>query len=149
MKKVRSLISIILASAVLLTACGKSQPEEMQVSESATPQSQQQTSYTIWLAPYLPEAMLDEISLPSKVIEVNDKTEADLLVDVSADHPVSQWIYVLVAPSQRLRMRSAWTAYRHFGKAQRRRIFRLKNSLWMAAPRQSLKNCGQRGDKYR
>ena len=98
MKKVRSLISIILASAVLLTACGKSQPEEMQVSESATPQSQQQTSYTIWLAPYLPEAMLDDISLPSKVIEVNDKTEADLLVDVSADHPVSQWIYVLVAP---------------------------------------------------
>ena len=98
MKKVRSLISIILAAAVLLTACGKGQPEEMQVSESATPQSQQQTSYTIWLAPYLPEAMLDDLELPSKAIEVNDKTEADLLVDVSADYPISQWIYVLAAP---------------------------------------------------
>ena len=98
MKKVRSLISIILAAAVLLSACGKGQPENAQVSESATSEPQQQTSYTLWLAPYLPVAMLDALVLPSKVIEVNDQNQADIVVDVGADHPVAQWIYVLAAP---------------------------------------------------
>ena len=97
MKKVCSLISIFLAAAVLLAACGKSRPEETQGSQSATSEPEQIT-YTIWLAPYLPEAMLEGLNLPAKVIKVNDQNEADIVVDVGADHPVAQWIYVLVAP---------------------------------------------------
>lgn len=98
MKKIRSLISVFLAAAVLFSACGRGQPEETQGSESATSEPAQQAAYTIWLAPYLPEAMLDGLDIPSKVIEVNDQSQADVVVDVGADHPVAQWIYVLVAP---------------------------------------------------
>ena len=97
MKKVRSLITILLAAALLLTACGKSQPDEAQVGESVASEPQQ-TTYTLWLAPYLPDAMLDDLALPSKVIEVNDQNQADIVVDVGADHPVAQWTYLLAAP---------------------------------------------------
>ena len=98
MKKVRLLISIFLAVAVLLTACGKSQPEVVQGNASATSEPEQQTAYAVWLAPYLPKAMLADLDLPSGVIEVNDQNEADIVVDVGADYTVAQWVYVLVAP---------------------------------------------------
>jgi poly-gamma-glutamate synthesis protein (capsule biosynthesis protein) len=98
MKKVRLLISIFLAAAVLLSACGKSQPEVVQDNASATSEPEQQSIYTVWLAPYLPEAMLAGLDLPSDVIEVSDQNEADIVVDVGADYPVAQWVYVLVAP---------------------------------------------------
>ncbi len=98
MKRMRAFLIFFLAAAVVLSACGSNQPEAAPASQSPAEIPQTQDSYTIWLAPYLPEAMLDDFALPARVIQVNDQSEADLLVDVGADHPVSDWIYVLVAP---------------------------------------------------
>ncbi|MDK2980850.1 MAG: hypothetical protein PWQ55_1197 [Chloroflexota bacterium] len=98
MKNIRALISVFLAAAVLLTACGKSQPDEVQTAEAATSEPEQQAAFTVWMAPYLPDGMRTDLVLPENSIEVNDLDQADIVVDVGADHPVSRWVYVLAAP---------------------------------------------------
>jgi len=52
----------------------------------------------LWLAPYLPQDIQEQISLPENVRKVETQNEADIWVDVGGDQPISQWVYALVAP---------------------------------------------------
>jgi hypothetical protein len=92
-------IKFFLAAAIL-SACAGGMSEPVMEPAAIVPDVQPETqeSFSIWLAPYLPQDMLDALDLPEHVIEVANHSEADLLVDVSADHPLAEWVYALVAP---------------------------------------------------
>jgi poly-gamma-glutamate synthesis protein (capsule biosynthesis protein) len=46
----------------------------------------------------LPQELTAGLSVPQNTLQVSDRTQADFTVDVSADHPLAQWIYVVAAP---------------------------------------------------
>ncbi len=53
---------------------------------------------TIWVAPYLPAAFIQQLNMPQELRQVDSSEQASLHIEVGADHPVSHWIYALVAP---------------------------------------------------
>ncbi len=98
MKKAGQLLSSLIILAFLLPACTPAQPEALETAPVANGQPDGSSADSIWLAPYLPSQLTENLNLPEGVLEVSDPSDADLLVDVSADHPLAQWTYVLVAP---------------------------------------------------
>jgi poly-gamma-glutamate synthesis protein (capsule biosynthesis protein) len=54
----------------------------------------------IWLAPYLPEKLVESITLPEGYSLASSQEGADVIltVDTQAQSPSSQWVYALVAP---------------------------------------------------
>lgn len=82
----------------VIAACSPSSASEEDEIKEIQPTPTIPPVYTIWLAPYLPGQLISEFTLPENVVKTAEKTEADLLFDVGADHIISQWTYVLVAP---------------------------------------------------
>ncbi len=82
-----------------LAACAPqaevAQAMQVLVEPTATPE---QKNYSLWLAPYLPEQIHEQLNLPTGVNLVGTQAEADIWMDVGGDLPVSQWIYALAAP---------------------------------------------------
>ena len=89
---------LLLLTSVGLAACGQSGPEEILASPTPEVQPTKEVDYAIWLAPYLPQGITDALVLPDQAFEVSAQADADLSIDVGADHPLSEWIYVLAAP---------------------------------------------------
>ena len=89
---------LLLLTSVGLAACGQSGPEEILASPTPEVQPTEEVDYAIWLAPYLPQGITDALVLPDQAFEVSAQADADLSIDVGADHPLSEWIYVLAAP---------------------------------------------------
>ncbi len=83
----------------LLSACAPQnetvQATQILVEPSATPEK---LTYSVWLAPYLPEQIREQIALPAGVTQTDAQEEADIWMDVGGDLAVSQWIYALAAP---------------------------------------------------
>ena len=52
----------------------------------------------LWVAPYLPEAVRQEIALPSGLAKAGSPDEAILRLEVGDQQPLSHWVYALVAP---------------------------------------------------
>jgi hypothetical protein len=52
---------------------------------------------SIWIAPYLPSQFLEEFSLPSDLIQVNDYEKATVRIDIGKEAPISTWVFSLVA----------------------------------------------------
>jgi hypothetical protein len=52
----------------------------------------------LWLAPYLPASLLRSLVLPANIEVVETQEEAVLRLETGDDHPVSRWVYALVAP---------------------------------------------------
>ena len=89
---------LLLLTSVGLAACGQCGPEEILASPTPEVQPTEEVDYAIWLAPYLPQGITDALILPDQAFEVSAQADADLSIDVGADHPLSEWIYVLAAP---------------------------------------------------
>jgi hypothetical protein len=72
----------------------------------------------VWLAPYLPEKLVESITLPAgySLASSQEAAEVILTVDTQAQSPSSQWVYALVAPFPTVtdgvsfeQLQSAWT----------------------------------------
>jgi hypothetical protein len=73
-------------------------PSEPPISPTATPVPLENSSQAIWVAPYLPAALRSHLTLPQD-FSLTDSPETGLVrLIVSDQHPVSHWIFALVAP---------------------------------------------------
>ncbi len=102
MEKVFRIILIILISAFVFSSCSsqvQSTPAvEDQIQETTAPTAAPVKTYSLWVAPYLPQEIQDQLSLPQNVILADEQGEANIWLDIGSDQPISQWIYVLAAP---------------------------------------------------
>ncbi len=102
MEKVFRIILILLISAFVFSSCSsqvQSTPAiEDQIQETTAPTAEPVKTYSLWVAPYLPQEIQDQISLPQNVILADEQGEANIWLDIGSDQPISQWIYVLAAP---------------------------------------------------
>jgi poly-gamma-glutamate synthesis protein (capsule biosynthesis protein) len=104
MKSNRLGFLILTIIVLMLSACGGKTAEGLQetaqpaVQETAVVEEAQAELLALWLAPYLPAGLTAQLALPDQVFEVSEQVDADLIIDVSADHPLTQWVYALVAP---------------------------------------------------
>jgi hypothetical protein len=53
---------------------------------------------TIWIAPYLPDQLREGINLPPDFIAVDSPGDGRVNLVVGDQHPISYWVYALVAP---------------------------------------------------
>ena len=102
MKNIRFGFLVITFLSLILSACGKKAVEEsletpLPVVQEAVEEVQTEL-LALWLAPYLPTGLTGQLDFPDQVFVVSEQSDADLIIDVSADHPLSQWVYTLVAP---------------------------------------------------
>ena len=102
MKKVFRVIFIVLIGALVVGACSTQMQAapavEDQVQETTSPTAEPVKTYSLWIAPYLPQEIQDQITLPQGVLLADEQGDTDVWLDIGSDQPVSQWIYVLAAP---------------------------------------------------
>lgn len=102
MKKAFRVVFIVLIGALVIGACSaqvQATPAvEDQVQETASPTAEPVKTYSLWIAPYIPQEIQDQITLPQGVLLADEQGDADVWLDIGSDQPVSQWIYVLAAP---------------------------------------------------
>ena len=80
-----------------ITQAAEATPGGTSGSENPAPTSQG-SQPTLWLAPYLPEPLRASLTLPSQFSLAESPENAFLRLEVGEDHPVSRWVYALVAP---------------------------------------------------
>ena len=102
MEKVFKTILILLISTFIFNSCSspvQSTPVvEDQVQATAAATAEPVKTYSLWVAPYLPQEIQDQLSLPQNVFLADEQDEANIWLDIGSDQPISQWIYVLAAP---------------------------------------------------
>lgn len=52
----------------------------------------------LWVAPYLPQSLIDDLELPTFFDLAEQASPYDLQLDVGVNRPIAAWIYALVAP---------------------------------------------------
>ncbi|RJQ39197.1 MAG: hypothetical protein C4545_10905 [Anaerolineaceae bacterium] len=103
MKTITKFVFLSFCCSLLLGACA---PQAQSVSTTDAPQQEIATAtslptkdiYSLWVAPYLPQDLQDQIMLPKNVVLADTQDEADIWLDIGGDQQVSQWVYALAAP---------------------------------------------------
>ncbi len=102
MKILTKFIFLILCWSLLLGACTpqaqSATATDIAPQDIATATPQTKDIYYLWIAPYLPQDLQDQIVLPENTVLVNTQDEADIWLDIGGDQQVSQWVYALAAP---------------------------------------------------
>ncbi|MGV8025377.1 MAG: CapA family protein [Anaerolineaceae bacterium] len=102
MKILTKFIFLTICFSLLLGACTSQTQSatstEAALQDIATATTQTKSIYYLWVAPYLPQDLQDQIALPENTVLVNTQDEADIWLDIGGDQQVSQWIYALAAP---------------------------------------------------
>ncbi len=65
---------------------------------SATPIDTPEPVYFLWTAPYVPQKIIDNLSLPPNFLPTERLATANYRLEVGTGNPASQWIFALVAP---------------------------------------------------
>ncbi|MBM3137173.1 MAG: hypothetical protein FJZ98_03175 [Chloroflexi bacterium] len=87
---------IALIAIALLGSCSRLPKEPAQeILEESEPETE---FISIWLPPYLPEDLAKDFHQPDELVRYTDQDGADLILDVSNEALVSEWIYALAAP---------------------------------------------------
>ena len=94
----RYLLSMLLLSIVTLAACGGGVEEPLTTPTPIREKTAVPTSFSVYAPPYIPEAMEDLLTEGRTVNLKRAQNTGDILIDVSAQHPVVKWVYALVAP---------------------------------------------------
>ena len=96
MKRIISII-LFVSMTVFLIACKNTVPDNVGENLS-TGETETSSPISLWLPPFLPEALTENIKLPEGVFNTVNFAEADVTLDVGDSDPISRWIYVLAAP---------------------------------------------------
>jgi poly-gamma-glutamate synthesis protein (capsule biosynthesis protein) len=98
MKKIlTTILPLLILSAILLNACGDASEVEPEPLLTALPTTYP-SSYIVGVPPYITDALVDTLE-NIQAIEVSDSLDgADIQIDVSAEDPIIEWVYVLAAP---------------------------------------------------
>jgi len=92
-KYLRIILPLLILSTIFLSACKDAPEVEQKPSPTLTP-----SSYSVGIPPYIPEPLVDTLG-NIQIIEISDSLEgSNFQIDVSAEDPIVEWVYVLVAP---------------------------------------------------
>lgn len=84
---------------LFLAACApQAALEATPVAAVQTSPTPEEKNITIWVAPYLPDALAASLELPARTFQEESQAEADVWLDIGGEQVVSQWVYVLAAP---------------------------------------------------
>ena len=92
-KYLRKIPLLFLLSTILLSACGEAPEVEQEPLPTFIP-----SSYSLSIPPYIPEPLVDALG-NIQVIEISGSPDgSSFQIDVSAEDPIIEWVYVLAAP---------------------------------------------------
>ncbi len=86
---------LFILALLLLAACERA---EAGLPQEEPSEVKEKSPSSVWVAPYLPKSLSAALQLPETLYQVEAKTGADFWIDVGADHPLTEWVYVLAAP---------------------------------------------------
>ena len=92
-KYLRTPMQTLILSTILLSACGDTPEIKQEPSPTRTP-----SSYSVGIPPYIPDSVVDTLG-SIQIIEISDSLDGpNFQIDVSAEDPIIEWVYVLAAP---------------------------------------------------
>jgi len=96
-KHLRKILLLLLLSTIILSACGEAPEVEQEPLPTITP-----SSYSVSIPPYIPEPLVDTLG-SIQIIEISGSLDgSNFQIDVSAEDPIIEWVYVLAAPFSNL-----------------------------------------------
>jgi hypothetical protein len=73
-------------------------PTPARVTAQPTQKPTRENNLGLWVNPLLPDALKNVLTLPTEFTVVEQQSEALIGLEVSAEAPISRWVYALVAP---------------------------------------------------
>jgi len=102
MKKfLKTILPLLFLSAIFLNACGNGPEIEPELSPNISPTASLTTypsSYMVGVPPYITDTLVDTLDNIQAIEIVDSLDGANIQIDVSAEDPIIEWVYVLVAP---------------------------------------------------
>ena len=96
-KYLKTILPLFILSAISLNACGNTPEVEPELSPTASPTTYP-SSYIVGVPPYITDTLIDTLD-NIQAIEIADSLNgANIQIDVSAEDPIIEWVYVLAAP---------------------------------------------------
>jgi len=100
-KKLKTILPLLFLSAISLNACGNAPEIEPEPSQIASPTASPTTYlslYKVGVPPYITDTLIDTLE-NIQAIEISDSLDGtNIQIDVSAEDPIIEWVYVLAAP---------------------------------------------------
>ena len=98
MKKIsKTMLPLLFFSAIFLSACGNASDGELEQSPAALPTTYP-SSYIVGVPPYITDTLIDTLDNIQSIEISNSLDGANIQIDVSAEDPIIEWVYVLAAP---------------------------------------------------
>jgi poly-gamma-glutamate synthesis protein (capsule biosynthesis protein) len=96
-KLLKTILPLLFLSTISLNACGNAPEVELEPLPIASPTTYP-SSYIVGVPPYISDTLIDTLD-DIQVIEIsNSLGGANIQIDVSAEDPIIEWVYVLAAP---------------------------------------------------
>lgn len=91
------ILPLFFLSAIFLNACGNAPESELGPLSTASPTAYP-SSYIVGVPPYITDSLIDTLDT-IQAIEISNSLEgANIHIDVSAEDPIIEWVFVLAAP---------------------------------------------------
>jgi len=98
MKKIlKTILPLFFFSAIFLNACANAPEGEPEPSPTASPTTYP-SSYIVGVPPYISDTLIDTLDTIQAIEISNSLDGANIQIDVSAEDPIIEWVYVLAAP---------------------------------------------------
>ena len=98
MKKIlKTILPLLFLSAISLNACGNAPEIEPELSPTASPTTYL-SSYKVGVPPYITDTLIDTLDNIQAIEISNSLDGTNIQIDVSAEDPIIEWVYVLAAP---------------------------------------------------
>ena len=98
-------IPILLLLIILMSGCSSKvsglspqTPLTVENKPQRIPTQEPQILPLIWVDPLLPTSLTADLKIPTELQIVGEEKSANIKITYSADHPISNWYYVLAAP---------------------------------------------------
>ena len=85
-------------AAISATSTQETQPTLTAIATQRVTQDVTQSVPSVWISPDIPDGLRATFKLPNDLIQVTSQKEADFQINLGEAHPISTWIYALVAP---------------------------------------------------
>ncbi len=96
-KSLRTILLPLFLLAISINACGDAsavEPEPLPIASPITYPS----LYIVGVLPYIPDALVDTLDNIQAIEISNSLDDFSIQIDVSAENPIIEWVYVLAAP---------------------------------------------------
>lgn len=95
-KHLYPILPLLILSSIVFNACGGAPETEAELTRNTSLMTPD--SFMVSIPPYIPDTLVDTLENIQAIEISNSLDGSDIQIDVSADDPIIEWIYVLAAP---------------------------------------------------